>query len=307
VVTPDHHAAVYQDHDAKLVATTQLQGDWYTLDNHRVYDEFKNLVVKGPGWSFVKTFDRTKDGRNAVLSLKRQCEGTSAIQMQKAAYARIASARFNGQKRGFTFDTYVELHQTAYNTLSELNEAVPETKKVTDFLAGIGDPRLTNAKDFILADPTKLQDFEACQQFLKTLIYNKTTQEKHERHISAISSNSKPNSKSAKRGGGKRARTDNDKNLVRSYSREEWMKLSEEQRARIKALHNAKKAAASSEPRHAPSTISSVTYDTTLDNGQVVQQTIQSPTVPATAAVAATSVVPPRVHFVPATKPPTQP
>jgi hypothetical protein len=29
-VTPDHYAAVYQDHDAKLVATTQLQGDWYT-------------------------------------------------------------------------------------------------------------------------------------------------------------------------------------------------------------------------------------------------------------------------------------
>mmetsp|Transcript_687 Transcript_687/g.1003 ORF Transcript_687/g.1003 Transcript_687/m.1003 type:complete len:475 (+) Transcript_687:126-1550(+) len=307
-VTPDHYAAVYQDHDAKLVATTQLQGDWYTLDNHRVYDEFKNLVVKGPGWSFVKAFDKTKDGRNAVLTLKRQCEGTSAIQTRKAAaYARIASARYNGQKRGFTFDTYVELHQTAYNTLSELNEAVPETKKVTDFLAGIGDPRLTNAKDFILADPTKLQDFEACQQFLKTLIYNKTTQEKHERHISAISGGNKPNSKPAKRGGGKRARMDiNNKNLVRSYSREEWMKLSDEQRAEIKALRDAKKAAASAEPRHASSTVSSVTYDTSLDNGQVVQQIAQPSTVPA-AAIAATTVTSPRVHFVPATKPPTQP
>ncbi|MFN9980757.1 MAG: hypothetical protein ACK53Y_12605, partial [bacterium] len=113
-VTAVTHAAVYQDHDARLVATTLLQGDWFTIDNQRVYDEFKNLVVKGPGWSFVKAFDRAKDGRGAVLALKRQCEGTSAVQSRKAAaYARIASARYTGQKRGFTFDTYVELHQSA--------------------------------------------------------------------------------------------------------------------------------------------------------------------------------------------------
>jgi hypothetical protein len=133
-------------------------------------------------------------------------------------------------------------------------------KKVTDFLAGIGNPRLTNAKDLVLADPAKLHDFEVCQQFLKTLIYNKTTQEKHERNIGAVSGGSKPNNKPAKHGGGKRARTD-EQNLVRSYSREEWMKLSEEQCARFKALRNAKKAAASTEPRHTSSTVSSVTYE----------------------------------------------
>jgi hypothetical protein len=169
-VNASTHAAVYQEHDAWLVTTTLLQGDWFTIDNQRVYDEFKNLVVKGPGWSFAKAFDRTKDGQGAVLALKRQCEGTSVVQSRKAAaYARIASARYTGQKHGFTFDTYVELHQSAHNTLAELNEPVPETKKITDFLAGISDPRISNAKDFILADPTKLNDFEACQQSLKRL------------------------------------------------------------------------------------------------------------------------------------------
>jgi len=56
---------------------------------------------------------------------------------------------------------------------------------VTDFLAGITDSRLSNAKDLFLGDPDRLQNFEACQQYLKTLVYNKTTQEKHERQISA--------------------------------------------------------------------------------------------------------------------------
>ena len=52
-------------------------------------------------------------------------------------------------KKTYTFDNYVESHQSAHNTLAVLLEGVPETKKVTDFLAGISDPRLSNAKDLI--------------------------------------------------------------------------------------------------------------------------------------------------------------
>jgi hypothetical protein len=181
------HAAVYEDHDARLVAMTTLRGPWYELDNHRVYDEFKALVLKAPGWSFIKAFDGTKNGRNAILTLCHQSEGTSAVQSHKAsAYAKIASAHYRGQKKAFTFDNYVEIHQAAHNTLAELNEAIPETKQVTDFLAGITDTHLTNAKDLILGDIQKLQDFEACHQYLKSLVYNKTTQEKHEHQIAGL-------------------------------------------------------------------------------------------------------------------------
>jgi hypothetical protein len=163
-VTEAHHNIVYEDHDAQLVATTLLEGDWYTLDNHRVYDEFKALVLKGPGWSFIKTFDHQKDGRNAILTLKHQCEGTSVIQTRKeSAYAKIFSAKYSSQKQNFSFDQYVEIHKAAYNTLADLDEGVSETKKVTDFLAGIADPCLAMAKDLILGDTAKLGDFEACQ------------------------------------------------------------------------------------------------------------------------------------------------
>jgi len=186
-VGPEHHLANYDDHDARLIATTELQGPWFEIDNQRVYDEFKSLVLKGPGWSFIKGLDRTKNGRDAILTLRRQCEGTLAIQSRKAmAYAKIASAHYSGYKKTFTFDSYVEMHQNAHNTLAELNETVPETKKVTDFLAGITDSSLANAKDLILGDPNKLENFEACQQYLKTLVYNKTTQVPHERQVSGL-------------------------------------------------------------------------------------------------------------------------
>jgi hypothetical protein len=62
------------------------------------------------------------------------------------------------------------MHQEVHNTLVDLYEPIHETKKVTDFLAGITDARLSNAKDLILGDVQKLQNFELCQQYLKTLV-----------------------------------------------------------------------------------------------------------------------------------------
>jgi len=235
---PDDFITDYETHDDYLVAVTVLGGAWYDLDNRRIYDEFKGLVLKGPGWTFIKAFDRYKDGRNAVLTLKRQCEGTSAVQTRKAsAYAKIASAKYSGQKRNFTFDQYVEIHQAAYNTLADLEEAVPETKKVKDFLAGIGDPRLANAKDLILGDPAKLQNFELCQQYLKTLVYNKATQDTHERNISGLTNtNNNNNKRKGKRGGNPKGDI-----CTRSYSKEEWAKLTDEQREKIRTLRAAKK------------------------------------------------------------------
>jgi len=100
LVTNAIHAVNYPDHDSRLVASTTLAGPWYEIDNHRINDDFKALVLKGPGWSFVKAFDCAKDGRGAVLTLKRQCEGTSAIQSRKvAAYAKISTAQYNGKSK----------------------------------------------------------------------------------------------------------------------------------------------------------------------------------------------------------------
>jgi hypothetical protein len=96
------------------------------------------------------------------------------------------SARYSGQKKAFTIDNYVEIHQNAQSTLAKLNEVVPNTKKVTGFLVGMMDLLLSNAKDLILGDLQKLQNFELCQKYVKTLVYNKITQEKPERQAASV-------------------------------------------------------------------------------------------------------------------------
>jgi hypothetical protein len=173
-----------QDH---LIATTALSGTHFDMDNRTLYDEFKPLVVDGPGWSFVKKFDKQKDGRGAVLALKTQAEGTSAkITRKQAAYASITSSAYHGPRKGFSFANYVTLHQAAHNELLDLDEPVAETKKVSDFLKGIRDPNLTIAKNVVLGDPIKLDDFEECQQYISTIVSNLANQQKAERHVAAV-------------------------------------------------------------------------------------------------------------------------
>jgi hypothetical protein len=154
-VTRAHHDAEYQSVQERLIATTALNGTHFNLDNRTLYDEFKPLVVDGPGWSFIKKFDRLKDGRAAVFALKSQAEGTSAkLTRRQSAYASIASSAYLGPRKGFTFASYVTLHQSAHNEPLDLEEPVSESKKVTDFLKGIRDPSLNTGKSIVLGDPS---------------------------------------------------------------------------------------------------------------------------------------------------------
>jgi hypothetical protein len=130
----------YETSEDERIATTAHTRSHFEADNRTLYDEFKPLIVDGPGWSFVKRFDKTKDGRRAVLALKTQAEGISAqLTRKQAAYAKLASAAYNGPRKGYDFSSFVAMHQDAHNELLDLDEPVPESKKVTDFLKGICD------------------------------------------------------------------------------------------------------------------------------------------------------------------------
>ena len=48
-VTQDHHNADYQSEQEQLIATTALNGMHFDPENRTLYNEFKPLVVDGPG------------------------------------------------------------------------------------------------------------------------------------------------------------------------------------------------------------------------------------------------------------------
>ena len=178
-----------------LIEATIFSGRHFELDNPRFYRELKSFIVNGEGWSYVKKFERSQDGRKAYLALKTQCEGTaSKITRKNKAYASIANAAYSGQRRQYKFQDYINAHQTAHNEILDCDptEAVPESKKVANFLKGITDPKLESAVSVVLGDPKMLNDFQMCQQYLSTTVENRATLDKSkERNISGVKSNEK--------------------------------------------------------------------------------------------------------------------
>lgn len=228
-VTPEIAAATYATDTDKLVATTVHADTHYAIDNATLYETLKPLVVDGPGWGFIQKFDKTKNGRGAVLALRAQAEGQSAKLTRKAkAYASMSSAVFRGQRRGFTFANYVSVHQDAHNELLDLEEEVPETKKVADFIKGINDPQLQVGKQIILGDPVKMGNFEQCQQYLGTLIENSGTQAKMERNVASTQ----------RIGGGGKGASLLEKIKGGSYSAAQWNVLTESEKDRVEKYRN---------------------------------------------------------------------
>ena len=71
VVTAAIREREYGSHALMVTAIIQLSGPHYDVDNVSVWEIIKSLVIDGFGWSFVKKFDRTTDGRGAVEALRR--------------------------------------------------------------------------------------------------------------------------------------------------------------------------------------------------------------------------------------------
>ncbi len=152
-VTDEIRNREYETHTKEICAVVLLSGQHYEVDNSSVWEIVKSLVIDGFGWSFIKQYDRRMDGRAAIQALRRQCEGKTSIKTQKnKAYSNIASAVYKRIRKQFTFAQYVAIHQAAHNELEDCGEPIPETKKVSDFLAGISDSSLESGITCVLSD-----------------------------------------------------------------------------------------------------------------------------------------------------------
>jgi len=227
--------------DDDLVATSILEGETFSRDSKRVFDILKPFVMEGPGWPFVQPFNRRRDGRAAFKALKSQAEGRSAIATRKAkAYAMVTTAIFTGKGK-FSFDQYVGRHQQAHNELLFLEEPVAETKKVTDFLAGIRDPKLETAIQTCMGDEQKLTNFEVCQQYFKTIVENTKTRTKSPSDIREIAKvGIVKDKKKAKHKKGKSSDDDKSPSGIAihsgQYSAKDYNKLKPFEKAKVKQL-----------------------------------------------------------------------
>jgi hypothetical protein len=152
---------VYDNEHQRLIAVTPLQGIEFSEDNGKVFDNLKSWTLKGPAWTlkgpawtWMWSFNANRDGRGAWLALVAHYEGdVQKDRVKDAAYSSIAAARYHGEKKKFSFETYVSIHQEAFEDLEQYGEHISEEKRVRDLLQGIKDPSVNAAKEAILANP----------------------------------------------------------------------------------------------------------------------------------------------------------
>jgi hypothetical protein len=84
----------------------------------------------------------------------------------KEAYSALECIHYEGERKGFTFEKFVEKHNEAFLELSQYGEPVLESKKVRDFLLRINAPELAAAKQQVHATPTLLANFQDAANFI---------------------------------------------------------------------------------------------------------------------------------------------
>jgi hypothetical protein len=159
--------ALHETELEQSVAMAPLIGPDYMRDNARVYAIIKQLVLEGPGRSYIMPFDRASDGQAAWLALISHFKGDSYRNRNvEDAYSALERIHYEGERKGFTFEKFVEKHNEAFLELSRYGEPVLETKKVRDFLSRINTPELVAAKQQVRATPTLLANIQDAANFI---------------------------------------------------------------------------------------------------------------------------------------------
>jgi hypothetical protein len=169
---PDPNA-VYQTEHHRLTSITPLVGIEYKEDNGLVFDFLNSWTLNGPAWTWMRSHNATRDGRAAWLPLVAHYKGDAQCDRVKDnAYAAIAAAKYHGERKKFSFETYVMIHQESYANLIQYEEVISEEKCVRDLLQGIKDNSAAAiaAKGTILATPTLRNNFSNTVAHLATTL-----------------------------------------------------------------------------------------------------------------------------------------
>ncbi len=99
--------------------------------------------------------------------------------------------------------SYVAIHLNAHDELEDSGEAMPESKKVSDFTDGITDQSLLAGSICVMSDERYSDSFEATQQFLGTLVANQAV---HNRGKRGEDDRNVSSAKGGKSGGGNKSK-----------------------------------------------------------------------------------------------------
>jgi hypothetical protein len=231
-----------------MIAGMRLSGPHYQQDNKAVYALLLQLTMGGPGQVVIAPFRGKTDGRGAWKALLMRMEGQAYTKTRIAtAQAQLHNTTFSGERKQFTFDSYIAVHQEAHNTLSECGVPLYDCMKVNLFLDHITDETLDAAKHQILSNDEKYaEDFDAVVTFLVSALSRRKSAAKASRAISSATSKGKENKGQRKPGGKNKGPWTGPVSGDITYKKHEWVRLSSAQQAEVRRQRDAARGKAGS-------------------------------------------------------------
>jgi hypothetical protein len=120
------HRVRYPSITHEIKATLLLEGPHFEEDSRAVYDVIASSTLGTTSYAYVKKFEKSRNGRLALLALKFQFGGEAYdLTRSVAANDVIRSSTFTGPTRKYTYDQHVAKFEDAFNELALLGESVP--------------------------------------------------------------------------------------------------------------------------------------------------------------------------------------
>ena len=225
----------------------------FIQDAQKVYDILHTVWGTSQSWTHARAAaGKTKNGRKAYRTLHAQLlGGQQLIASGSAIMTKLQALRYDGEKRGFTFDKYVALHVQGHVEHDDLQqygvESLTDALKILWFQNGITDRSLDAVRASINANPTNFMTFPAVQEaYVSFKLQQKQVEPSRGRQVASVrAGNQRTGGRGRGRGGDDRKKgifsqkeLDACKVENRDYSTEEYKKLTDLQRQKLYLLRN---------------------------------------------------------------------
>ncbi len=138
----------------------------FLADMVTVYNVLNACWGKLSWWSHVKKFSKTKNGQQVYWTLHTLLlGGHRVVATGSAIVTKLQSFRYEGDRKNFNFDKYMNLHVEQHNQHADLQEygvaPLAENLKTLWFQDGIRDPSLNAVKASINANRANFSYFDS--------------------------------------------------------------------------------------------------------------------------------------------------
>jgi hypothetical protein len=223
----------------------------YEEDNRKVWDKLATIFDTSDDYTYMKPFQRERDGRAAYKALYDHFLGpNNTDNMAVKADAEMAKLKYTGEKRRHNFETYVNAHKRLHNVYEDLkrhgHEGISMGTKVRRFIEGFETPMMNNCYHQILSTPALRRSFDDAVSYCTDYI----KQAKHSQRsgdpgvqigASGTATPTAGHAASSRNRAGKRKNninwdTSNVNVELRHYTSEEYKKLTDPQKLKLKRL-----------------------------------------------------------------------